>query len=149
MERYRCDPDVMKCCKTSAEYGCDGEYFGADCDCARDNQAVMRLTELEELRSYRATGLTVERATELGKADQEGRVTIEQHRQVNVGDRVYTIRDNAVIGYCVTVKSEGYGWMTVLAHRHDGRLSFGLLDIGKTVFLTREEAEKSIGGGKS
>lgn len=142
MERYRCDPDVMKCCKTSAEYGCDGEYFGADCDCARDNQAVMRLTELEELRSYRATGLTVERAKELGKADREGRVVIKPYCPVKTGDKVYAIRDDAIISYRVTEKSQGDGWMVISARRSDGRLSFGLLDIGKTVFSTREEAKK-------
>ena len=34
--------------------------------------------------------------------------------------------------------------MVISARRNDGRLSFGLLDIGKTVFLTREEAEKAL-----
>ena len=34
--------------------------------------------------------------------------------------------------------------MVISARRNDRRLSFGLLDIGKTVFLTREEAEKAL-----
>lgn len=33
-------------------------------------------SEARELQAYRATGLTVERAAELGKADQEGRVVV-------------------------------------------------------------------------
>jgi len=100
--------------------------------------------EAKELQAYRATGLTVERATELGKADQEGRVVIKPYCPVKVGDKVYAIRDDAVISYRVTEKSQGDGWMVISARRSDGRLSFGLLDIGKTVFSTREEAEKAL-----
>lgn len=74
----------------------------------------------------------------------EGGVVIKPYCPVKVGDMVYTIRDNAAIGYRVTEKSEGNGWMVISARRNDGRLSFGLLDIGKTVFLTREEAEKAL-----
>lgn len=101
-------------------------------------------SEARELQAYRATGLTVERAAELGKADREGRVVIKPYCPVKVGDMVYTIRDNAAIGYRVTEKSEGNGWMVISARRNDRRLSFGLLDIGKTIFLTREEAEKAL-----
>ena len=36
-------------------------------------------SEARELQAYRATGLTVERAAELGKADREGRVIILQY----------------------------------------------------------------------
>lgn len=71
-------------------------------------------------------------------------MVIKPYCPVKVGDMVYTIRDNAAIGYRVTEKSEGNGWMVISARRNDGRLSFGLLDIGKTVFLTREEAEKAL-----
>ena len=158
MERYRCDPQVLKACKIRKLYGCDGYYLGASCRCANDNQSIMAETEVQELQAYRKTGLTVERAAELGKADQEGRVVIKPYCPVRVGDKVYAIRDNAVVGYRVvyairdnavvgyrvTEKSEGNGWMVISVCRHDGRLSFGLLDIGKTVFLTREEAEKVL-----
>lgn len=101
-------------------------------------------SEARELQAYRATGLTVERAAELGKADSEGRVIIKSNCPVKVGDKVYDIRDDAVISYRVTEKSEGDGWMVISARRSDRRLSFGLLDIGKAVFLTREEAEKAL-----
>ena len=74
MERYRCDPQVLKACKIRKLYGCDGYYLGAGCRCANDNQSIMAETEYQELQAYRATGLTVERAAELGKADREGRV---------------------------------------------------------------------------
>ena len=144
MERYRCDPQVLKACKIRKLYGCDGYYLGAGCRCANDNQSIMAETEYQELQAYRATGLTVERAAELGKADREGRVVIKPYCPVKFGDKVYTIRDNAAIGYRVTEKSEGNGWMVISARRNDRRLSFGLLDIGKTIFLTREEAEKAL-----
>ena len=101
-------------------------------------------SEARELQAYRATGLTVERAAELGKADSEGRVVIKQYCPVKKGDTVYTIRDNNVLSHCVIGKSEGNGWMVILAYRDGKRLAFGLLDIGKTVFLTREEAEKAL-----
>lgn len=79
MERYRCDPQVLKACKIRKLYGCDGYYLGAGCRCANDNQSIMAETEYQELQAYRATGLTVERAAELGKADREGRVIILQY----------------------------------------------------------------------
>ena len=101
-------------------------------------------SEAKELQVYRATGLSVERAAELGKADQEGRVVIKQYWPVKKGDTVYTIRDNNVLSHCVIGKSEGNGWMVILAYRDGKRLAFGLLDIGKTVFLAREEAEKAL-----
>lgn len=101
-------------------------------------------SEARELQAYRATGLTVERAAELGKADSEGRVVIRPYCPVKKRDTVYTIRDNNVVSHCVAGKSEGDGWMVILAYRDGKRLPFGLLDIGKTVFLTREEAEKAL-----
>lgn len=79
MERYRCDPQVLKACKIRKLYGCDGYYLGASFRCANDNQSIMAETEYQELQAYRATGLTVERAAELGKADREGRVIILQY----------------------------------------------------------------------
>lgn len=54
-------------------------------------------------------------------------MVIKPYCPVKFGDKVYTIRDNAAIGYRVTEKSEGNGWMVISARRNDGRLSFGLL----------------------
>ena len=135
--------------------GCRERYPDLDCR-GCPNYADVELVQHEqsqadriaELQAYRATGLTVERAAELGKADREGRVVIKPYCPVKFGDKVYTIRDNAAIGYRVTEISVGNEWMVISARRNDGRLSFGLLDIGKTVFLTREEAEKAGGWWK-
>lgn len=100
--------------------------------------------EAKELQAYRATGLTVERAAELGKADQERRVVIKPYCPVKAGDTVYAIRNGKVISYCIESMTEGHGWMRIIACGNRGVLYFGLLDIGNTVFLTREEAERAL-----
>lgn len=101
-------------------------------------------SEARELQAYRATGLTVERAAELGKADQERRVVIKPYCPVKAGDTVYAIRNGKVISYCIESMTEGHGWMRIIACGNRGVLYFGLLDIGNTVFLTREEAERAL-----
>ena len=153
MERYRCDPQVIKACKIKKLYGCDGYYLGAGCRCAKDNQSIMAETEYQELQAYRATGLTVERAAELGKADSEGRVVV---LPVGPEDTVYEIKR------CSTREAAAKG--VRLDHKKAGRYSRDYIfprnrplkiverkmvkslyaKIGKTVFLTREEAEKAL-----
>ena len=153
MERYRCDPQVIKACKIKKLYGCDGYYLGAGCRCAKDNQSIMAETEYQELQAYRATGLTVERAAELGKADSEGRVVV---LPVGLENKVYEIKR------CSTREAAAKG--VRLDHKKAGRYSRDYIfprnrplkiverkmvkslyaKIGKTVFLTREEAEKAL-----
>ena len=66
--------------------GCRVRYPNGDCR-GCPNYADVELVQHEqsqadriaELQAYRATGLTVERAAELGKADREGRVIILQY----------------------------------------------------------------------
>lgn len=137
MERYRCDPQVLKACKIRKLYGCDGYYLGAGCRCAKDNQSIMAETEYQELQAYRATGLTVERAAELGKADREGRVVM---LPCKIGDTVWfttvchgvqPLRIKKIQMYIVVTEEHEYGELPVW-------------DLGKTVFLTREEAEKAL-----
>ena len=63
--------------------GCRERYPDLDCR-GCPNYADVELVQHEqsqadriaELQAYRATGLTVERAAELGKADREGRVIV-------------------------------------------------------------------------
>ena len=130
MERYRCDPQVLKACKIRKLYGCDGYYLGAGCRCAKDNQSIMAETEYQELQAYRATGLTVERAAELGKADREGRVVM---LPCKIGDTVWfttvchgvqPLRIKKIQMYIVVTEEHEYGELPVW-------------DLGKTVFLTR------------
>ena len=128
MERYRCDPQVLKACKIRKLYGCDGYYLGAGCRCAKDNQSIMAETEYQELQAYRATGLTVERAAELGKADREGRVLVLRCQE---GSNIYVIYPH------VNAESE-------IEKRYFSLIYFSLNDFGKRWFLTREEAEKAL-----
>ena len=142
MERYRCDPQVIKACKIKKLYGCDGYYLGAGCRCAKDNQSIMAETEYQELQAYRATGLTVERAAELGKADQEGRVL-----QYAPGDTVYDRfgRPGEIVIVSVITRAYHDGPRHVY-HRyhcgHSGTDDYCVIDSDD--ILTREEAEKAL-----
>ena len=154
MERYRCDPQVLKACKIRKLYGCDGYYLGASCRCAHDNQSIIAETEVQELQAYRKTGLTVERAAELGKADREGRVVIKPYCQVKIGDTVYVADpDECPWVMCPTVINaikHNHIWCVELNFGSTDRFpdmdiqTYAIDDIGKTVFLTREEAEKAL-----
>ena len=142
MERYRCDPQVIKACKIKKLYGCDGYYLGAGCRCAKDNQSIMAETEYQELQAYRATGLTVERAAELGKADQEGRVVV---LPCKVGDKIY-LRGKAdkrtrsgarIVEQAISYIAIYDDWIDI-----DGICEAE--ELGEYAFLTREEAEKVL-----
>ena len=108
---------------------------------------------IDRLAEYEDTGLTVERAAELGKADSEGRVVV---LLVGLEDKVYEIKR------CSTREAAAKG--VRLDHKKAGRYSRDYIfprnrplkiverkmvkslyaKIGKTVFLTREEAEKAL-----
>lgn len=119
----------------------------SNCDSCPIGRAIDRLAEYED------TGLTVERAAELGKADSEGRVVV---LPVGLEDKVYEIKR------CSTREAAAKG--VRLDHKKAGRYSRDYIfprnrplkiverkmvkslyaKIGKTVFLTREEAEKVL-----
>lgn len=102
-------------------------------------------SEAREIQAYRATGLTVERAAELGKADSEGRVVV---LPCKVGDAVYYIpRFNGKpfcgvnIGHVQMVGYTRAGIRVKVREHHPHNMDFMF---GRTVFLTREEAEKAL-----
>ena len=119
----------------------------SNCDSCPIGRAIDRLAEYED------TGLTVERAAELGKADSEGRVVV---LPVGPEDTVYEIKR------CSTKEAAAKG--VHLDRKKVGRYSRDFIfprnrplkiverkmvkslyaKIGKTVFLTREEAEKVL-----
>lgn len=124
--------------------GCREKYPNGDCR-GCPNYADVELVQHEqsqadriaELQAYRATGLTVERAAELGKADREGRVVM---LPCKIGDTVWfttvchgvqPLRIKKIQMYIVVKEEHEYGELPVW-------------DLGKTVFLTREEAEKAL-----
>lgn len=98
--------------------------------------------EAKELQAYRATGLTVERAAELGKADQEGRVVV---LPCKVGDKIY-LRGKAdkrtrsgarIVEQAISYIAIYDDWIDI-----DGICEAE--ELGEYAFLTREEAEKVL-----
>ena len=95
---------------------------------------LMRLADLESLCSY-------DHLRELAEADKEGRVVVLPCRQ---GDELWT--------YCNHQVKRVYSFTVSDVSTLNGRtvlntLGLGTIrpeDIGKTVFLTREEAEKAL-----
>jgi hypothetical protein len=95
---------------------------------------LMRLADLESLCSYT-------RLRELAEADKDGRVVVLLCRQ---GDELWT--------YCNHPVKRVYSFTVSDVSTLNGRtvlntLGLGTIrpeDIGKTVFLTREEAEKAL-----
>lgn len=99
-------------------------------------------SEARELQAYRATGLTVERAMELGKADSEGRVVV---LPCKVGDKIYLrgkVDKRTRSG--VRIVEQAISYIAI----YDDWIDIGGIceagELGKTVFLTREEAEKAL-----
>ena len=100
---------------------------------------LMRLADLESLCSY-------DRLRELAEADKDGRVVVLPCRQ---GDELWT--------YCNHPVKRVYSFTVSDVSTLNGRtvlntLGLGTIrpeDIGKTVFLTREEAERTLAEMKS
>lgn len=119
----------------------------SNCDSCPIGRAIDRLAEYED------TGLTVERAAELGKADSEGRVVV---LPVGLENKVYEIkrcstREAAAKGVRLDRKKAGRYSRDYIFPRNrplkivERKMVKSLYaKIGKTVFLTREEAEKAL-----
>lgn len=97
------------------------------------DKAISEITEFE--------GLPIDRLRELAEADKDGRVVVLPCRQ---GDELWT--------YCNHPVKRVYSFTVSDVSTLNGRtvlntLGLGTIrpeDIGKTVFLTREEAEKAL-----
>ena len=108
-------------------------------------QACAEAREIEEaLSSY---DYSISRMVELMKADIEGRVVVPPCK---VGDTVYFVNakqilEFAVVGYAAD--ETGISWVYsehVDKTGHTNERTFSPDRIGKTTFLTREEAEKAL-----
>ena len=95
-------------------------------------------------------GMTLMRLRELAVADQEGRVIV---LPCKVGDTVYAIvqvfGDDGVRPRIIEKKITGIGgnalnkvWMVNKGNKYEDR--FSPSEFGRTVFLTRKEAEKAL-----
>lgn len=102
-------------------------------------QACAEAREIEEtLSSY---DYSISRMVELMKADKDGRVVI---LPCKVGDELWTFCNTMfkrVYSFQVSDVCKLNGWTVLNAHKFG---PFSPEDIGKTVFLTREEAEKAL-----
>ena len=90
----------------------------------------------------------VVRLHELYKADKEGRLVV---LPCKVGDTIYFARANPILQYKVTGYEMGEASISQVRSKHVDKetgLTFNFTfrpgSIGKTVFLTREEAEKAL-----
>lgn len=98
---------------------------------------------IDSLAAYEDTGLTQEEVQALAKAKAEGRLV-----ELPPDGQIYHIEEIKETGEhwignkpCQYIQRDGYycGWGLAA-------ICFPFSDIGKTAFLTREEAEKAIGG---
>ncbi len=106
---------------------------------------LMRLADLESLCNYT-------RLRELAEADKDGRVVVPPCK---VGDMVWVIahpwtdklQKKPLVAYVNGMKLFPHGlYVNVLFDtiKINGTRDYGISRIGKTVFLTREEAEKAL-----
>lgn len=115
-------------------------------DAGLSPQACAEAREVEEtLSSY---DYSISRMVELMKADIEGRVVV---LPCKVGDTIYFARANPILHYKVTGYEMGEASISQVRSKHVDKetgLTFNFTfrpgSIGKTVFLTREEAEKAL-----
>lgn len=101
---------------------------------------LMRLADLESLCNYT-------RLRELAEADKDGRVVVPPCK---VGDKLYEVTGRKTISvYKVkAIRVELFGlfieWNIVEGFVWQSLAGINAGEIGKTVFLTREEAEKAL-----
>lgn len=104
---------------------------------------LMRLADLESICSYT-------RLRELAEADKDGRVVVLPVRPVltqSIGSMLYIIEDGEIVedSLCEALVGMGSnGEINIFYTTLSDQISFEQADIGKTVFLTREEAEKAL-----
>ena len=133
---------------------------------------------VERLAAYEDTGLTPKRCAEFAQADAEGRYIVMRDAEqegvtrlrelaeadrngrlvvlpCKVGDRLYEVTGRKTISvYKVkAIRVELFGlfieWDIVEGFVWQSLAGINAGEIGKTVFLTREEAEKALGAMKN
>lgn len=115
-------------------------------DAGLSPQACAEAREIEEaLSSY---DYSISRMVELMKADKDGRVVV---LPCKVGDTIYFARANPILQYKVTGYEMGEASISQVRSKHVDKetgltfnFTFRPSSIGKTVFLSREEAEKAL-----
>lgn len=96
----------------------------------------------------------IDRMRELAEADKDGRVVVLPARPVltqSIGSMLYIIEDGEIVedSLCeALIGMESNGEINIFYTTLSDQISFEQADIGKTVFLTRKEAEKVLGAMK-
>lgn len=104
---------------------------------------LMRLADLEEFAPY-------DRLRELAEADKTGRVVVLPVRPVlrpDISSTLYIIEGGEICEDWLCGGELGMsesGVTNAIYTTLEGQMSFEQVDFGKTVFLTREEAEKAL-----
>lgn len=95
-------------------------------------------------------GVTFKRIVELMEADRAGRLVVLPVRPVltqSIGSMLYIIEDGEIVedSLCEALVGMGSnGEINIFYTTLSDQISFEQADIGKTVFLTSEEAEKAL-----
>lgn len=109
-------------------------------------KAISEITEFN--------GLQIDRLRELAEADKDGRVVELPVRPVltqSIGSMLYIIEDGEIIedSLCeALIGMASNGEINIIYTTLSDQISFEQADIGKTVFLTRDEAAKELGAMK-
>lgn len=122
-------------------------------NCAKTADKIDQLlSDDKELEEYRALG-PIDRLRELAQSDREGRCVV---LPCKAGDTVWVINhhlskifENKIVKFSIGSKSDNKNYITTLYLGKCGTTSirrWKLQQIGKTVFLTREEAEAALEG---
>lgn len=100
--------------------------------------------EIDGIKSLAVMGLMrdVKRASAIMDAEREGRLLV---LPCKVGDTVYWIKGKAILEvYIQWFETNAYGWCACGTYPPMATPTFRFADFGKTVFLTREEAEATL-----
>ena len=147
----------MDCDATEQAVMYEGQCMECDCAVALMNMLGIQAAELHArlslIEDILGNVYDLDRLRELVKADRDGRCVV---LPCDVGDTVYSIRKDfyncALRTGLQTGKVRGFefnsAWPVMWVHlEHDTptvKIAFRLNEIGKTVFLTREEAEAAL-----
>lgn len=130
----------------------DGEAFWYDVmepDVEQIDLVYNRLAAIEDIIGE---DYDLDRLKELVQADREGRCEVIPREEffLRLNSNIYVIDDGEVLEvllYIIGRDQNGIGFIDVVylpRHENEKRLRFRFSDVGKTVFLTSEEAEAAL-----
>lgn len=112
----------------------------------------MLMNRLKQIEDILGEDYDLDRLKELAEADREGRCEVIPREEffLRLNSNIYVIDDGEVLEvllYIIGRDQNGIGFIDVVylpRHENEKRLRFRFSDVGKTVFLTREEAEAAL-----